>query len=88
MLRPGIVKLILNGQNNLDRIIEKMESKGKRVAVAIPILKLIKKNLVHINTGILWWVSKPQNVIKRKTILRPLLGKDIVLKISHTYKSY
>ena len=45
MLRPGIVKLILNGQNNLDSLIEKIEGKSKRVAVTIPILKLIKKNL-------------------------------------------
>ena len=45
MLRPGIVKLILNGQNNLDSLIEKIEGKSKRVAVTIPILKLIKKHL-------------------------------------------
>ena len=49
MLRPGIVKLILNGQNNLDSLIEKIEGKSKRVAVTIPILKLIKKNLRKSN---------------------------------------
>ena len=44
-LRPGIVKMILNGQNNLDKLKEKIEGKSKRIAVTIPILKLIKKNL-------------------------------------------
>ena len=48
-LRPGIVKLILNGQNNLDKLMEKIEGKSKRIAVTIPILKLIKKNLKKSN---------------------------------------
>ena len=48
-LRPGIVKMILNGQNNLDKLIEKIEGKSKRIAVTIPILKLIKKNLKKSN---------------------------------------
>ena len=48
-LRPGIVKLILNGQSNLDKLLEKIEGKSKRVAVTIPILKLIKKNLKKSN---------------------------------------
>ena len=38
-LRPGIMKLILNGQNNLDKLMKNIESKSKRVAVTIPILK-------------------------------------------------
>ena len=45
-LRPGIVKLILNGQNHLEKIKDDIEAKSKRVAVTIPILKLLKKNLV------------------------------------------
>ena len=49
MLRPGIVKLILNGQNNLDKLMEKIENKSNRVAVTIPILKLIKKKLLKSN---------------------------------------
>ena len=48
-LRPGIVKLILNGQTNLDKMMEKIEGKSKRIAVTIPILKLIKKNLRKSN---------------------------------------
>ena len=48
-LRPGIVKMILNGQNNLDKMTDKIEGKSKRVAVTIPILKLIKKNLRKSN---------------------------------------
>ena len=44
-LRPGIVKLILNGQNHLEKIKDDIEAKSKRVAVTIPILKLLKKNL-------------------------------------------
>ena len=38
-LRPGIVKIILNGQNNLDKLMERIESKSKRVKETIPILK-------------------------------------------------
>ena len=38
-LRPGIMKLILNGQNNLDKLMERIESKSKRVKETIPILK-------------------------------------------------
>jgi hypothetical protein len=48
-LRPGIVKLILNGQNNMDKLMETLQAKRKRVAVTIPILKLIKKNLSKSN---------------------------------------
>ena len=49
MLRPGIVKLILNGQKDLDKLRRKLENKINRVAVTIPILKLIKKNLIKSN---------------------------------------
>ena len=48
-LRPGIVKLVLNGQNHLDKLTETLENKSKRVAVTINILKLIKKNLIKSN---------------------------------------
>lgn len=48
-LRPGIVKLILNGQNNMDKLMDTLQAKSKRVAVTIPILKLIKKNLSKSN---------------------------------------
>ena len=48
-LRPGIVKIILNGQNNIDKMTKKIEGKSKRVAVTIPILKLIKKNIKKSN---------------------------------------
>ena len=61
-LRPGIVKMILNGQNNIDKMTEKIEGKSKRVAVTIPILKLIKKNLKKSNLSLIrktliWSVS-------------------------------
>ena len=61
-LRPGIVKMILNGQNNIDKMTEKIEGKSKRVAVTIPILKLIKKNLKKSNLSLIrktliWAVS-------------------------------
>ena len=42
-LRPGIVKLILNGQNRLEK--DYIEANSNRIAVTIPILKLLKKNL-------------------------------------------
>ena len=45
-LRPGIVKMVLTGQNHLDKLKDSIENKSKRVAVTIPILKLIKKNLL------------------------------------------
>ena len=48
-VRPGIVKIILNGQTNLDKRMEKIEGKSKRIAVTIPILKVIKKNLRKSN---------------------------------------
>ena len=48
-LTPGIVKLVLNGQSNLDKLMDNLKSKSKRVAVTIPILKLIKKNLSKSN---------------------------------------
>ena len=45
-LRPGIVKLVLDGQNHLDKIRDTLSDKSKRIAVTIPILKLLKKNLI------------------------------------------
>ena len=45
-LRPGIVKLVLDGQNHLDKIRDTLSDKSKRIAVTIPILKLFKKNLI------------------------------------------
>ena len=54
--------MILNGQNNIDKMTEKIEGKSKRVAVTIPILKLIKKNLKKSNLSLIrktliWAVS-------------------------------
>ena len=31
-LRPGIVKLILNGQNNMDKLMDTLQAKSKRMA--------------------------------------------------------
>ena len=57
--RSGIVKLILNGQNNLDKL------EGKRIAVTIPIIKLIKNknknlkksNMSNIRKHLIWSTS-------------------------------
>ena len=61
-LRPGNMKLILNGQNNLEKLMEKIESKSKRVPVTIPILKLIKKNvrkssLSKVRKTLIWAIA-------------------------------
>ena len=56
------MKLILNGQNNLEKLMEKIESKSKRVPVTIPILKLIKKNvrkssLSKVRKTLIWAIA-------------------------------
>ena len=61
-LRPGIVKLVLDGQNRMDKLADDLNKKSKRIAVTIPILKLIKKNLKKSNFSttrkfLIWSIS-------------------------------
>ena len=97
-LRPGIVTLIINGQTNLDKLMEKIEVKGK----TIPIMKLIKKNLRKSNMSsvkkhLIWSTSTlaftggfriHKLLSKERQSYDPfvtLLGKDIVIKENDKY---
>ena len=48
-LKSKIVKLVLSGQMQLEKLADQFGNKPKRVAVTMHILKLIKKNLIKSN---------------------------------------
>ena len=44
-LRPAIVSLLLRGRENHDDIQSKLDKKGKRIAVTVPVMKLLKRRI-------------------------------------------
>ena len=79
------MKLVLNGQNNMDKLIDTLQAKSKRVAVTIPILKLIKKKNLIWTTSTLAFTGgfRVHELLarERKSFdpLVTLLGRDVVL---------
>ena len=44
-LRPAIVTLLLRGRENHDDMQSKLDNKGKRIAVTVPVMKLLKRRI-------------------------------------------
>ena len=44
-LRPAIISLLLKGRENHDDIQAKLENKAKRIAVTVPVMKLLKRRI-------------------------------------------